>query len=122
MLAERVPVAVLRYAERNGRIVRPAGWLDGIRLPRVCGGRKVVRTQLEPEQTLAIIGHLGEPYGTLALFLTAARALAPVGAGLAYTAAGGYRPVFWGMAVVSLLGAGAMVGVSRSRRTMALVY
>jgi MFS family permease len=66
--------------------------------------------------------HYGAITGTLALFLTAARALAPIGAGLAYTAAGGYRPVFWGMAVVSLLGAGAMIGVSRSRRTMTLVY
>lgn len=60
---------VLRYAERNSLIVRPAGWLDGIRLPRKCGGRKIVRTQLEPGTTLAIIGHLGEPYATLALFV-----------------------------------------------------
>jgi integrase len=60
---------VLRYAERNSLILRPAGWLDGIRLPRECGGRKIVRTQLEPGQTLAIIGHLCEPYATLALFL-----------------------------------------------------
>ena len=63
---------VLRYAERNSLIVRPAGWLDGIRLPRECGGRKIVRTQLEPRQTLAIIGHLREPYATLALFLAMA--------------------------------------------------
>jgi integrase len=60
---------VLRYAERNSLIVRPAGWLDGIRLPREHGGRKIVRTQLEPAQTLAIIGHLPEPCATLALFL-----------------------------------------------------
>lgn len=60
---------VLQYAERNSLIVRPAGWLDGIRLPREHGGRKIVRTQLEPGQTLAIIGHLREPYATLALFL-----------------------------------------------------
>jgi integrase len=60
---------VLRYAERNSLIVRPAGWLDGIRVPREHGGRQVVRTQLEPGQTLAIIGHLCEPHATLALFL-----------------------------------------------------
>jgi integrase len=60
---------VLRYAERNSLIVRPAGWLDGIRLPRKCGGRKIVRTQPEPATTLAIIGNLCEPYSTLALFV-----------------------------------------------------
>lgn len=59
----------LLWAERNGLIVRAAGWLAGIRLPRECGGRKIVRTQLEPGQTLAIVGHLCEPYATLALFL-----------------------------------------------------
>lgn len=63
---------VLRYAERNSLIVRPAGWLDGIRLPRECGGRKIVRTQLEAGQTLAIISHLVEPCSTLALFLAMA--------------------------------------------------
>lgn len=63
---------VLRYAERNSLIVRPAGWLDGIRLPRESGGRKIVRTQLEAGQTLAIIGHLVEPCSTLALFLAMA--------------------------------------------------
>lgn len=59
--------------------------------------------------------HYGAINGTLALFLTGARALAPVGAGAAYALAGGYRPVFWGMATVSLLGAAAMTGVRRSR-------
>ena len=60
--------------------------------------------------------HYGAINGTLALFLTGARALAPVGSGLALAVAGGYRPVFWGLAGVSLLGSGAMVGVSRVRR------
>jgi integrase len=59
----------LAWAERNSYIKRPTGWLDGIKLPRKTGGRKVVRTELEPSQTLAIIRHLKEPYSTLVLFL-----------------------------------------------------
>jgi integrase len=59
----------LAWAERNGYIERPTGWLDGIRLPKKTAGRKVVRTELEPEQTLAIIAQLKEPYATLVLFL-----------------------------------------------------
>jgi integrase len=58
----------LAWAERNGYIKRPNGWLEGLRLPRKTGGRKVVRTELEPSQTLAIVQQLKEPYSTLALF------------------------------------------------------
>ena len=58
--------------------------------------------------------------GMLALFLTGARSLAPIGVGLAYGIAGGYEPVLWAMAVTSLLAAAAMVGVGRQRRTAAL--
>ena len=61
---------VLAWAERNGDIQQPNGWLEGIRLPReTFHGREVVRTELEPEQTLAIMGRLKEPYATLVLFL-----------------------------------------------------
>ena len=60
--------------------------------------------------------HYGAINGTLALFLTGARALAPVGAGATYAIVGGYGPVLWGMAAASLLAAGAMVGVGRQRR------
>jgi integrase len=59
----------LAWTEKNGYIKRPTGWLDGIRLPRKTGGRKVVRTELEPSQTLGISQHLKEPYATLVLFL-----------------------------------------------------
>lgn len=59
----------LAWAERNGYIKRPTGWLDGIRLPRKTGGRKIVRADLEPNQTLAIIQRLKEPIATLVLFL-----------------------------------------------------
>jgi integrase len=37
-------------------------------LPRKTGGRKIVRTELEPSQTLGIVQRLKEPYATLVLF------------------------------------------------------
>jgi integrase len=64
-----VLVMTLTWAERNGYITRLTGWLEGIRLPRKTGGRKVVRTELEPSQTLGIIQRMKEPYSTLVLFL-----------------------------------------------------
>ncbi|HRA48544.1 MAG TPA: hypothetical protein PK819_10800, partial [Thermomicrobiales bacterium] len=60
--------------------------------------------------------HFGTINGTLAFFLTGARALAPIAAGLAFALVDGYRTVFWALAMVSLLGAAAMIGVSRCRR------
>ena len=62
---------VLDWAVRSGKIVRPAGWLENIKLPRKTGGKKVMRTQLEPEQILALASQLHEPYSTLVLFLYA---------------------------------------------------
>jgi integrase len=59
----------LKWAERSAYITRPTGWLEGIKLPRKTGGRKIVRTELEPSQTLGIIQRLKEPYATLVLFL-----------------------------------------------------
>ena len=64
--------------------------------------------------------NFGAISGTLALILTAARALAPVAAGLAYSLVDDYRPVFWSLAVISLLGSIAMVGVSRGRKALVL--
>jgi MFS family permease len=62
--------------------------------------------------------HFGAISGMLAFFLTGARALAPVGAGAAYTLAGGYDPVLWGMATVSALAALAMVRVGQQREKL----
>jgi integrase len=50
------------------------GWIsanpcEGIRLPRVTGGRKVIRTVLTREQILALSARLKEPYATVVLFL-----------------------------------------------------
>lgn len=57
--------------------------------------------------------HYGAIGGTLALFISGAAALAPVGAGVAYQLAGGYPAVFAGLAGISGLAALAMVGMQR---------
>jgi len=59
----------LAWAEQNGYLQQPNGWLEGIRLPRAFGGRKVVRTELLPEQTDQFVSRLKEPYSTLVLLL-----------------------------------------------------
>jgi MFS family permease len=64
--------------------------------------------------------NFGAINGSLALMLNGARALAPIGAGIAYGQLGGYRPVFWGLAGISLLGASMMIGVSRTARARGL--
>jgi hypothetical protein len=51
----------LAWAEQNGYIQQPNGWLDGIRLPRETHGRKITRTELKPEQTLALVARMKEP-------------------------------------------------------------
>ncbi len=56
--------------------------------------------------------HYGAIGGALALFVSGAAALAPVGAGVAVGVAGGYTPVFLGLAGASLFAALAMVGVA----------
>ena len=62
--------------------------------------------------------HFGAISGMLAFFLTGARALAPVGTGAAYTLAGGYEPVLWGMATVSALAALSMIRVGQQRQRL----
>lgn len=57
--------------------------------------------------------HYGAIGGALALFVSGAAALAPVGAGVAYQLAGGYPVVFAGLAWISLLAAIAMLGMGR---------
>ncbi|HEX6805269.1 MAG TPA: tyrosine-type recombinase/integrase [Terriglobales bacterium] len=58
----------LNYAVQNQYIVRPYGWLDKIPLAEA-HGRKVVRTELTPEQSLGIIDRLKEPWDTFALLV-----------------------------------------------------
>lgn len=55
--------------------------------------------------------NFGAINGVVALFVGAAAALAPIGAGLAYDLAGSYRPVFLGLAVAGLLAAVAAAGL-----------
>lgn len=78
-------------------------------------GRGVV-TLMRPGLIVEYFGRtsFGAISGTMAFFLTFARGLAPVGAGIAYAAWGDYRPVLWSLAVISALGALAMLGL-RSR-------
>ena len=49
----------------------------------------------------------------LGLFVTGARALAPVGAGIMYDLLGTYLPIFWILTGVSVLAAGAILLVER---------
>jgi MFS family permease len=58
--------------------------------------------------------HYGAITGLMAFFLTGARALAPVGAGLVYDSAGSYLPVFWGLVVASAVAAVAVLLAERS--------
>ena len=57
---------VLLYAEVNGYVQRPVGWLNRVSLAEA-HGRSVTRVELTPEQMLAIIARLSEPYATLVL-------------------------------------------------------
>jgi MFS family permease len=55
----------------------------------------------------------GQINGALALFVTASRALAPVGAGTVYDWAGHYDPVLWGLLVASAVATGAVLAVRK---------
>lgn len=64
--------------------------------------------------------NFGAINGSLAFLLNGSRALAPIAVGVAFALLGGYRPVFWCLAGISLLGALMMVGVSRTERAKAV--
>jgi MFS family permease len=51
--------------------------------------------------------------GVLALFVTGARAIAPVSVGLLYTLFGRYEPVFWMLIALSTLATGAVLCIER---------
>lgn len=59
---------VLNFAVQNLYIERPYGWLENIPLDEA-HGRKVVRSELTPEQSLGIISRLKEPWDTFALLI-----------------------------------------------------
>ena len=54
--------------------------------------------------------HYGSISGTLALCVTCARSIAPVGAGVLYGMVGGYHAVFWTMCALSTLAAAVALG------------
>ncbi|HWV23247.1 MAG TPA: MFS transporter [Thermomicrobiales bacterium] len=55
--------------------------------------------------------HFGTINGVQTMIMAAARALAPVATGAAYTLAGGYPPVIWALVGITVLSAVAMVKV-----------
>ncbi|MGI8857566.1 MAG: MFS transporter [Thermomicrobiales bacterium] len=55
----------------------------------------------------------GSISGVLALFVTGARAIAPVSVGLLYTLFGRYEPVFWLLIALSTLATGAVLCIER---------
>src|SRR2546425_537683 len=63
----------------------------------------------------------GSISGMLGLFLTGARALAPVGTAWGHDIRGSYGPVLWTLAVVSAIGAVAVLLAETSTRRLASV-
>lgn len=67
-----------------------------------------------PARAALVADHYGSTHyarinSILGLFITGARAIAPVGAGILYDVLGTYPPVFWLLAGASLLAAGAIL-------------
>jgi MFS family permease len=56
--------------------------------------------------------------GVVALFVTAARAVGPVGAGAVYDVIGSYTPLWWALAAVSVLSGGAILMAERAAREL----
>ncbi|MEA2585625.1 MAG: hypothetical protein QOF33_3710 [Thermomicrobiales bacterium] len=119
----QVALTALVFALQGVALVVLMGWqtragvLTAVLL--LGAGRGVV-TLMRPGLVAEFYGraNFGAISGMLSFFLTGARALAPVGTGVAYTLAGGYPPVLWGMATVSVLAAAAMVRVGQQRERL----
>jgi MFS family permease len=79
-------------------------------------GRGAV-TLIRPALIAQLYGRasFGAISGVQTLILTGARALAPVAAGAGYAVLGGYTPVLWVLAVVSVLSGLALLPAGRSR-------
>jgi hypothetical protein len=80
-------------------------------------GRGVV-TLMRPQLIADFYGrtHFGSISGTLALFLTGAGSLAPIGIGLAFGVTGSYTPLLWGMAMLSILATATMLMAGQQRQ------
>src|SRR5579859_1539637 len=57
--------------------------------------------------------HYARISSVLGLFITGARAIAPVGVGIVYDLLGAYPPIFWVLTVISVLAVGAILLVIR---------
>ena len=76
---------------------------------------------ITPARAALVADHYGSTYyarinSILGLFITGARAIAPVGAGILYDLLGAYPPVFWLLTGSSVLAAGAILPVKRARK------
>jgi MFS family permease len=75
------------------------------------GAAKGCMTLVRPALIADLYGraHYASIAGVLAFAATLAQAAAPVGAGVAYDAMGGYDPILWGLVVASALAALALL-------------
>jgi MFS family permease len=101
-------VVLLEWQSRTGILVAVL----------IFGAGRGVVTLMRPGLIVEYFGRsaFGAISGTMSFFITFARGLAPIGAGLLYVWWGDYRPVFWTLAVISALGALAMLGLIRRPR------
>jgi MFS family permease len=77
---------------------------------------------ITPARAALVADHYGSAYyarinSVLGLFVTGARGLAPVAAGIVYDFLGSYPPIFWTLAGLSLIAAGAIL-LARSPHTL----
>jgi MFS family permease len=117
VLGDRVPLRV------NGSValgLQPAAFLALLLVPGVAGlvvfvvlfgASRGAVTLVRPAFVAEIYGR--ERYGTiagaLAAFVTVATAAAPLSGGAAYDAFGGYEPLFWTFAALSVMSAGLVL-------------
>ncbi|MGZ6391221.1 MAG: MFS transporter [Ktedonobacterales bacterium] len=76
---------------------------------------------ITPARAALVADHYGSTHyarinSVLGLFVTGARAVAPVGVGIVYDLLGSYPPILWALAGISLLAAGAMLLVEKESR------
>ncbi len=79
------------------------------------GAAKGCMTLVRPAFVAELYGraHYASIAGVLAFAATLAQAAAPVGAGAAFDAFGGYDPILWGLVVVSAVASVALLPASR---------
>jgi MFS family permease len=81
---------------------------------------------ITPARAALVADHYGSTHyasinSLLGIFITGARAAAPVGVGIAYDLLRAYAPIFWALAVVSALAAGAILLVEHPEQRPAAI-